>query len=205
MNISLSMTGVGLEGIRKETLTEAERDAELMRRVAAGEPAACALLVDRHLARIVNLAYRILGERAEAEDVAQEALLRLWRQSGRWQARARLSTWLHRVAYNLCVDLLRKRRTTSLEDIAEPVDLAADPAAEAQRNQVARIVDGAMAGLPERQRSVIVMTHFQGLGNPEVAEIMDISVEAVESLLARGRRRLRGQLADLRSELLGEW
>src|SRR5690606_12133095 len=98
----------------------------------------CAVLVDRHLGRIVALGWRMLGSRAEAEDMAQEAFLRLWQQAGDWRAGgARLSTWLHRVAVNLCLDRLRRRREVGLDEAGDPASDAPHPGSALQRQAVA--------------------------------------------------------------------
>ncbi len=147
-------------------------------------------------------AARLLGDRAEAEDVAQEAMLRLWRIAPCWQpGRAQVSTWLYRVVANLCTDRQRKRRTGGLDAAPEIVDGA--PSAETRLAQNARMqaLDGALAELPDRQRHAVVLRHLEGLTNPEIAAIMDISTEAVESLTARGKRALTAALAPRKDEL----
>src|SRR5690606_21973682 len=150
------------------------------------------------LGRILALAFRMLGSRAEAEEVAQEVFLRVWQQAGAWRATdgARLSTWLHRVAVNLCLDRLRRRRETGLEAAAEVAAADPHPGANLQRRAVADRVAAALASLPDRQRTAIVLCHYQELGNIEAAAVMEIGVEALESLLARGRRGLRERLRD---------
>lgn len=179
-------------------------DAELMRRVAAGEAAACRTLVDRHLDGIVAFAFRMLNDGAEAEDVAQEAFLRLWRGAARWEPRAQVRTWLYRVARNLCIDRLRAQRPSVPVEAIELPDDRIGPNMAVHREQVAALVDGAISQLPERQREAMALVHFQELSNIEAAAIMDVSVEALESLLARGRRTLRRELDGLRADLLGE-
>jgi len=181
-------------------------DLELVRRVGAGDGPACAALVDRHLARIVGLAGRMLGSRADAEDVAQEVFLRVWQQAGRWRAgEARFSTWLHRVTVNLCQDRLRRRREVGIEAAGDPPSLEPLPGAGLQRNAVVARVEAALGQLPERQRSAILLSHYQELGNVEAAAVLGVSVEALESLLARGRRRLKEILAGEAGDLMGEW
>lgn len=174
-------------------------DARLVRRLAAGEARAFEELVDRRLAAILALARRMLGDAHEAEDVAQEALLRAWKAAPAWrEGGAKFSTWLYRVAANLCLDRLRRRR-----EIADPAAGAAeiDPGRLAPDGLVAAEagarIAAAVAALPERQRLAIVLCHFQEMGNIEAAETLEISVEALESLLGRGRRALRAALADL--------
>lgn len=181
-----------------------EADAALVARVGAGDSAACRSLMDAHLGRIHGFAWRMLGDAGDAEDVAQEAFLRLWRQAGRWRAEARVGTWLHRVAHNLCVDRLRKRRGDSGDQPPNLPDPAPGPAAERHRAQVARSIEAALARLPERQRAAIALVHYQELGNIEAADIMGVSVEAMESLLSRGRRGLRESLAGMRDDLMGD-
>ncbi|MHA1537002.1 MAG: RNA polymerase sigma factor [Alphaproteobacteria bacterium] len=179
-------------------------DAELMRRVAAGDAGASRVLVDRELGALLALAYRILGNRAEAEDVAQESFLRLWRMARRWQPKAKVRTWLSRVAYNLSIDRLRVRKPSDPIDEAVLPAPGGGPSSALQRNQVAHIVETAIAQLPDRQRAAIALVHFQEFSNIEAAETLGVSVDALESLLARGRRSLKGALADQRTDLLGE-
>jgi RNA polymerase sigma-70 factor (ECF subfamily) len=173
-------------------------DQELVARVARGEPAAVQALVARKLPRMLALARRMLGDAGEAEDVAQEVFVRAWKQAPRWTSGAgRFDTWMHRVALNLCYDRLRRRRE---QPMAEPPDRA-DPAAGAEQGlqdaDLARRVEAAVAALPERQREAVVLCHYQELTNIEAAAVMGVSVEALESLLSRGRRALRAALADM--------
>lgn len=178
-------------------------DDALMARAAAGEAAAAERLVSRHGPRAMGLAVSMLADRAEAEDVAQEAMLRLWRQAPRWRAgEAQVSTWLHRVVSNLAIDRLRRRRRWSAEDPPELPDER--PGAEARLAEADRsaALRAAIADLPDRQRAALTLRHFAELSNPEIAERLEISVEAVESLLARARRALSKALED-RKEALG--
>ncbi|MEP2920011.1 RNA polymerase sigma factor [Sulfitobacter sp.] len=177
-------------------------DAQLMARYAAGDMAAARVLSARLSPRAYAHAYRVLGDSAEAEDVAQEALLRLWKQAAKWDAgRAQASTWVYRVVANLCTDRLRKRRESGLDEI----DVPADPSAgvEARMQDAARYdaLQAALLRLPERQRQAVILRHIEGLANPEIAEILDVGVEAVESLTARGKRALTADLAAQRDAL----
>lgn len=178
-------------------------DDSLLARIAEGDQAAYAALVRRHLSRVHALAYRMLGSRAEAEDVAQEAYLRTWRQAGRWQpGAARFTTWLHRVVVNLCIDRRRRQREQYVDELPERVDPAPGPEANAEAGARRRRVMAALDQLPERQRTAMLLAHYQELGNIETAEVMGISVEAVESLLSRARRQLRASLRDEIAALL---
>lgn len=183
---------------------QGDSDLPLLQRIAAGDGAASAALVDRHLGRILALAWRLLGSQAEAEDVAQDAFLRAWQRAADWRpGSARFSTWLHRVAVNLCLDRLRRRREVGLEAAGDPPAEDNHPGAALQQQAVAARVQAALAELPERQRLAIVLCHFQELGNAEAAEVMEIGVEALESLLARGRRSLRERLRNEAGDLIG--
>lgn len=177
-------------------------DEALMVLYANGDPQAARILTLRLVPRIHGYAARLLGDRAEAEDVAQEAMLRLWRIAPDWrQGEARVTTWLYRVVTNLCTDRLRRRRPQGLDEVPEPEDGA--PGAAARMIEADRIaaLDRALAQLPDRQRQAVVLRHLEGLTNPEIALAMDIGVEAVESLVARGKRALGAILSGRRDAL----
>jgi len=169
-------------------------EAELIGRVAAGSAAASRLLVDRYLPLITRYAYRCLGDAAEAEDIAQETFMRLWRQAPAWQPRAQLSTWLYRVAHNLCVDRLRARRTRTGAPLPEPPEPPPQAPALLERREVTAAVVRALDELPPRQRTALALVYYEGLKNYEAAEVMGVQVDALESLLARGRRKLKQRL-----------
>lgn len=181
-------------------------DAELVRNAGAGDERAAEALVRRHLPRMLGLARRMLNDAAEAEDVAQEVFLRVWREAPRWRpGAAKFETWMHRVAINLCYDRLRRNREKPDADAGVHVADAAPLASEAWlARQRSEKVHGALAALPERQRTAIALVHFQELTNIEAAETLEISVEALESLLARGRRALKAALADVAQDLIGD-
>lgn len=185
---------------------EDEADEVLMLRVGAGDGDACRMLVDRHLGPLVAFSRRILGSQADAEDVAQEVFLRVWTKAKDWRPTgAKLTTWLHSVALNLCRDRLRRRPTTPLDDlVAEPPDPRPDVTVTLLAGQRARRIEAALQALPERQRTAIVLCHHQGLSNTEAAALLGVGVEALESLLARGRRTLRQQLRPEAEDLLGD-
>jgi RNA polymerase sigma-70 factor (ECF subfamily) len=177
-------------------------DDVLLARYARGDAAAARLLVARLTPIVYRHAARVLGDQAEAQDVTQEALIRLWKIAPDWQAgTAKVTTWLFRVTANLCTDRLRKRRGVGLDEIAEPT--APTPSVEAQLQTKSRM-DALQTGLmqlPERQRQAVILRHIEGLANPEIAQILDISTEAVESLTARGKRALANIMAPHRETL----
>jgi RNA polymerase sigma-70 factor (ECF subfamily) len=176
----------------------ADPDEELVRRVGQGDPAAIQAMVARKLPRMLTLAQRMLGDAAEAEDVAQEAMLRAWRQAPRWTpGQAKFDTWLHRVGLNLCYDRLRRRREIATDTPPDRPDDGPAPDRGLLALETGARVEAALAKLPERQREAIVLCHYQELGNIEAAGLMNVSVEALESLLSRGRRALRTALADM--------
>lgn len=170
-------------------------DAALIERAGQGDVAALRRVVDEHLPAITRFAYRMLADRAEAQDVAQETFLRLWRELGRWEPRARLSTWLHRVAHNLCVDKLRARRRVTGSEDDDTADGRKSVPSQIEEHERAEAVQQALQALPERQRAALTLVYHQGLSNREAAQVLGVEVDALESLLARGRQGLRKLLA----------
>ncbi len=179
-----------------------ESDEALLMRYATGDQAAAQALTLRLTPRVYAHACRMLGIPAEAEDVTQEALLRLWRMAPDWrQGEARVTTWLYRVVANLCTDRLRRARGVALDAVPEPEDEAASVADRMLEQSRAAALQAALNLLPERQRQAVILRHIEGLSNPEIAEIMETSADAVESLTARGKRALSAELSGRREEL----
>ena len=178
---------------------DADSDDALMARVCARDAAAFRILVDRHVRPLHRIAYRMIGDATEAEDLAQEALLRLWRDAARWQAgHAGTGAWLNRVIVNLCLDRLRRRRFTSDEAVPERPDerpLAHDEM-DAARMRAATVA--AIAALSDRQRVAIVLTYYEEVSNQVAAETMDMNIKAFESLLLRARSALRIALTPMK-------
>jgi RNA polymerase sigma factor (sigma-70 family) len=181
-------------------------DEALMVLYANGDRHAALALTRRVTPRVMAYASRLLsGDRAEAEDVAQETMLRLWRVAPEWrQGETKVTTWAYRVATNLCIDRQRSRtrkRQMALDDAPEVADGALG--AEGQLQEAGRMaaLEAALAELPDRQRQAVVLRHLEGMTNPEIAAIMEIGVEAVESLTARGKRSLSAVLAGRKAEL----
>jgi RNA polymerase sigma-70 factor (ECF subfamily) len=185
--------------------SEMSEDASLVAAAANGDAAAFRSLVDRHLSGVLAVARRMLRDDAEAEDVAQEALLRLWRSADGLEVGPQgLRPWLRRVVSNLCVDRMRSGRRLM---VVEEVPDRAEPATQLtqmEARDVSQRVDAALKELPDRQRMALTLFHYEGLSQVEVGRIMGISDEAVESLLARARRNLKGALREEWRELLAE-
>jgi RNA polymerase sigma-70 factor (ECF subfamily) len=180
-----------------------EADDDLVLRVGRGDPEACRLLVERHLGRVVAFAARVLGTPSDAEDVAQEVFTRLWRQARSWRpGSGGVRAWLRRVALHRCLDRLARRREQPLDDAPDPPDPGPTPPLRLEEAEVTRIVAQAVAALPARQRAALALCHYDGLRQDEAAEVLGVSVEALESLLARARRTLRARLRALAPELL---
>lgn len=173
-------------------------DEDLMDAVREGDARAFAALLERHMEAVRAIGWRMLGSADAADDLAQDVFLRIWkRPEGYDRAKGRFAAWLRRVAANACIDRLRKNHPGQLdgkmgEALADP---APGPEQRAIESQRAARVRAAIARLPERQRQAIVLAHDLGHTNIEIAQIMETSVEAVESLLGRARRKLKELLA----------
>ncbi len=172
-------------------------DTALVLRIANGEQAAASELVSRHLSKMVSLARHMLGDAVEAEDVAQEVFMKVWQSAHKWQpGKAKFETWMHRVAINACYDRLRRRREVYTDQIPDRADKDT-PGADQMiiEAELSQQVEDAIMHLPARQRAALSLCHLREMSNKEAARALEISVEALESLLARGRRGLRKHLA----------
>lgn len=180
-------------------------DAALAARLAARDPAALRDIIARHAGALHRTAFRMTGDAHEAEDIVQEACLRLWDQAPAIAARhpsgsqaagtLRLGGWLQRVVTNLAIDRLRRSRRLSDGEVPDREDDAplADTLIEAgERDGLARRL---VLALPERQRAAIVLTYYEELSNAEAAEAMEMNIKAFESLLHRARAALRQAFA----------
>lgn len=179
-----------------------------MARVQARDSGALERLMDRHVGALHGYLYRMNSNLPDVDDLCQETFLRVWQHAARWRPqRARFSTWLFRIGRNLCIDQYRKHGPLAPDGRTE-LDMSGEPARprgapdhafeEEQRRQTVR---AAVAELPERQRSALLLCQFNGMSNQQVADILQISVAAVESLLGRARRTLKKQLVQLMPSL----
>ncbi|MBU4267324.1 MAG: sigma-70 family RNA polymerase sigma factor [Acidobacteria bacterium] len=177
-------------------------DRELLEQAAAGDQAAFAMLVRRHQIRVLNLAYRFSRDRQDAEDLAQEVFLKVWRHARSFKGQAAFSTWLYRLAVNTCLNYRQRKKsrpkslplTADLESRAE----AAAEGLEARQRQ--DLLGRAMAALPARQKMALILAGFEGKSYEEIAAVMEVSVPAVESLLFRARRNLAATLRPLKKK-----
>lgn len=178
---------------------DTEDEAALLARIARGDASAFRQVVDRHLPTVVAIGRRMLRDDAEAEDVAQEAMLRLWRNAGGLElGPGGVRPWLRRVASNLCIDRVRAGRNLQVMEAVPETGVAAGQIRHLAERDLAQRVDAALKDLPERQRLALTLFHYEGMSQLEVGEVLGISDEAVESLLARARRTLKAKLQ-------GEW
>jgi RNA polymerase sigma-70 factor, ECF subfamily len=169
-------------------------DEDLMLRVARGDQAAFRLLAQRYAARASRLARRTTGSDADAEEIVQEALLRVWTNAPRWRPVAAFRTWFYRVVLNLSLNRRRRAPFAPLEHAGDPPDPTADPSTQLEQEELDRRVAAAIGELPPRERAAITLTYAEGLSNAETAAVIGTSVSAVEALLVRARRSLRASL-----------
>ena len=181
---------------------KSHRDEELLARFSNGDRAAALALTSRLAPVVFSQAFRILNDRAEAEDVTQESLLRLWKAAPKWKAnKAKITTWLYRVTLNLCIDHLRKSNRNSGDVQQEVVDDTPSVECNLQNKERLQALRIALETLPDRQKRAVILRHIVGLPNPDISEIMGISIEAVESLVSRGKRALARTLAPQKKAL----
>ena len=180
-----------------------DSDDLLLHRIGGGDQAAFRMLVERHADRAFGLALRILHNRADAEDVVQDTMLKVWVHRGRWEdGRAKFSTWLYRVVTNRCIDVRRQPRAEDVDGLPEVQDAKPDALANMERHAASDMLEAAMARLPEQQRIAIILSYHQSLSNGEIADVMETTVFAVESLLKRGRQHLRKLLQRTGDDML---
>jgi RNA polymerase sigma-70 factor (ECF subfamily) len=178
-------------------VTTAAQDAELLGRVVDGDHEAFSQIMRNHEDRVFSVCLRIMGEREQALDATQETFLTAFRKAEQFKGEAALGTWIYRIAVNTCYDLLRKqkrRQTDPLPDHLEPADYAAENAVESAglRHEIQQ----ALAAIPEDFRVAIILSDVEGMGLPDVADVLGIPVGTVKSRIFRGRRLLARQLGN---------
>ncbi len=167
-------------------------EAELIKQSVAGDESAYQLLLEKHLPSLSSYVLRMMANTAEADDIIQETFIRLWTRGNKFNpGTARLTTWLHNIAHNLCIDYFRKQYRFAGHFSEQEVSETPGPEENLSHQGLVKNIQEAMMSLPERQRSAIIMCHYQGLSNRDAAVILDVSVDALESLMARGRKKLR--------------
>ncbi len=182
-------------------------DEQLMIRTGDGDRTAYKMLVDRHLRVFLGFAARVVGDRAEAEDIMQEAFFRVWKHAARWDQgrKTKFTTWFYRVVMNLSVDVKRKSKPAiELNEAFEVISEEAKPDEVLSDKQMAEKIARVMEQLPERQKVAMTLCYFQGLGNKQAADILQITTSAIESLLVRGRKRMAQLLKEQKQEFLKE-
>ncbi|MEM9631274.1 MAG: RNA polymerase sigma factor [Pseudomonadota bacterium] len=178
-------------------------DDDLLGLIASDREDAFQTLVERHVDRGYAVAYRILQNGSDAEDVVQDAFLQVWTRRDVWQSgRAKFSTWLFRVVSNRCIDLLRKPRAETVDELPELEDESISQSQGLEQQEATELLERAMMKLPDQQRVALVFSYNENMSNGEIAEIMDTTVSAVESLLKRGRQKLRQILKKQGTEIL---
>jgi len=187
--------------------TDAITDEDLILRIGEGDQTAYGMLVNRHLSLNLGYATKLLGNAAEAEEVMQEAFIRVWKHASKWDParKTKFTTWFYRVVTNLCYDVGRKRKPQVSVDVLENIpsdDAGADNVIAV--NQRSELIKKALESLPHRQSTAVMLCYFQGLSNKQAAEVMEVSLNALESYLVRGRRKLAEILGSEKDELLKE-
>lgn len=187
-----------------ETDLSDDPDSALLAAASAGDERAFARLVERHYDIIYRVVWRVTSGHADTEDMVQEAFLKLWNNPAQVRQGAALRGWLMRVATNLAIDRARRKQGSNLDDQPEIAASGPDALGQVLADRSANDINTALARLPERQRLALSLVYFENMSNIEAAEAMEISVEAIESLLARGRRGLKVELKDRWRDLLAD-
>lgn len=176
-----------------------QEDRELLGKVASGDRRAFASLVQQHERSLYRFILRQVRRPAVAEELLQEAFLRAYRAAASYEARSAVSTWLFRIAANLCLNEAQsaQSRHEVAGEVPERIHPAPNPAEQLEQKQTGALIEAALAALPPQQRAAVQLARFEGLSYAEISEVLGVSVGAVDGLLQRARLSLREQLRDL--------
>jgi RNA polymerase sigma-70 factor (ECF subfamily) len=171
-------------------------DHELLKLIQDGNGQAFGVLVERHTERFYRLAYRYLQNKAAAEDMVQDAFLKLWENPALWQPErnSKFTTWFYRVVVNLCLDLRKKKGPVALDDEMPLIDKREPVDETIMRAQEQKILEKEIAALPERQQTALNLCFDEGLSNQEAAEIMGVKLKALQSLIMRAKTTLKERM-----------
>ena len=176
-----------------------KKDVELMLKVQNGDDNAFEKIVERHQKWIINLAYKYIGNSTEAEDIAQEIFIKIYKARKRYKPTAKFTTWLHTIAVNVCLNSIRGRKNDPnihiVEDDILKSDKAVEPSKDMENAEISSAVKAAIDALPENQRLAVILTRYEDMSYDEAAEVMNTSVEALKSLLFRAKDNLKERLA----------
>lgn len=175
----------------------------LMTQIASGNADAYRVVIDRHMLPVYHFAYSILKDVTTAEDITQETCVRLWKHAHSWNPSGKIRSWLFRIAHNLCIDEIRKRKPhMDIDVFADSIaDQSFDTVRQIEETQMSQTVKQTLFQIPVRQRTAIMLVHYEEQSNREAAETMEISVDALESLLGRGRKSLKELLSNHKDKL----
>lgn len=180
-------------------MNDALDDPRLLERIRQGDKDAFAVLVRRHSLRFYRVAYRYTANRTEAEDVVQEGFIKLWERPNLWQEdkKTAFTTWFYRVVVNMCLDLQKKKRPVALEDDGWIPDERESKEEELLLNEKQVMLEKQIQELPERQRTALNLCFYEGLSNQEAADVMEINLKALQSLLMRAKATLKEKIGEL--------
>jgi RNA polymerase sigma-70 factor (ECF subfamily) len=189
-----------------DTMDNIPPSEDLMARIAKGDDSAFEILVSRHQTSILNLIYRFIGDRTQAKDLAQEVFIRVWQAAKTYKPKAKFTTWIYRITANLCFNELKSSRrkkwflfhqsdehsgNTIEETLSDSAPSAEDLLLDKERS---RQISEALQSLPDNQRMALVLKRYDDFSYAEIAQILDCSVSALESLLVRAKRTLHEKL-----------
>jgi len=176
-------------------MTSVKSDETLIAEIAQGDTEAFKILIERYQSQVIGIAYRYVGNSHDAEDIAQEAFIRVYKNAGRYQPTAKFKTWFFRILTNLCLDFRKKKKPVYFDEFYDTPSDTPTPAEELEISERQKMIHQAIQSLPESQRMALILHHYEGLKYKEISQAMGCSVKAVESLLVRAKRTLEKRLA----------